>query len=211
MKIKKLFAAVAAVAVGATMMATSAFAAGTFTFKATGSDWSDATSPITAEDTSITVTWEAPQASIVNPGYVAYDEQGDTAEISRYLTSMTVNGEYEIPVGYTLSLPEVEGSAGLPNIWNDLGKADVVFEGDGCGLYGDGGTSITFKVDGTATEITSITYNFGEAQADEPADEPTDEPTDEPADDNVQTGAEAGLALAGIALAAAAIVATKKK
>lgn len=46
---------------------------------------------------------------------------------------------------------------------------------------------------------------------DEPADEPTDEPVDEPTDDNVQTGAEAGLAFAGIALAAVAMVATKKR
>lgn len=206
MTIKRILGAVSAFAVGFTMLTVSASAAGTFTFKATGSDWSDATSPITAEDTAITVTWDNAQASIVNPGYIAYDEEGDTTEISLYLESMTVNGEYDIPVGYALSLPEVEGSAGLPNIWNDLGKADVVFEGDGCGLYGDGGNSITFKVDGTATNIESITYNFGEA----PADEPTDEPTDEPADDNADTGASAGIALAGIALAAAAIVATKK-
>ena len=65
-----------------------------------------------------------------------------------------------------------------------------------------------------------------EPAEDEPTDEPADEPTDEPAedepvedepteeepsDDNVQTGATTGLALAAIALAGAAVVATKKQ
>lgn len=55
-------------------------------------------------------------------------------------------------------------------------------------------------------------------EPEEPADEPLDVPEidgsvekDDPADDNAQTGATASLALAGIALAAAAMVATKKR
>ncbi len=210
MKIKRILSAVAALAVGA-MLAVSASAAGTFTLKATGSDWTDATAPVTQDSTSVTVTWETAQATIVNPGYIAYDEAGDTAEISLYLVSLTVNGQYEIPVGRDLILPEVEGSAGLPNIWNDLGKADVVYEGDGCGLYGDGGTSITFKVDGTATNIESITYNFGSADAGDAGDAgEAGDAGDAGSDDNAETGASAGLALAAIALAGAAVVATKK-
>lgn len=75
---------------------------------------------------------------------------------------------------------------------------------------------VLLDVDGNPIDLT----------ADEPTDEPTDEPADEPAedepvedepteeepsDDNVQTGAQAGLALAAIALAGAAVVATKKQ
>ena len=56
-----------------------------------------------------------------------------------------------------------------------------------------------------------VSATVSEVPADEPTDEPTDEPVDEPTDDNVQTGAEAGLALAAITLAGAAVVATKKQ
>ncbi len=74
-------------------------------------------------------------------------------------------------------------------------------------------------------DIIEVEFTITEEPADEPADEPVDEPTEEPADEpsdepieepetddeNKPTGTTASLALAGIALAAVVMVATKKR
>lgn len=224
MKIKKLFAAMAAAAVACSAFAFSASAEGAYKAEISGQfdttrcdmeEWADISSANVAsntvsfnegEEVTFTIDFGKEVAFAgnyvgLNTNYVYDEENPVTAElVSLKLDGNDVSIDNQVLTGEGLT-PDAGGSGlriNLTNLWN----SDITTQ------------PVAAEVWQTTVFTTmEVTFIVGEAQADEPTDEPVeDEPTDdEPADDNVQTGAEAGLALAGIALAAAAIVATKKK
>jgi hypothetical protein len=155
MKATKILAGMSAAALAASMLTmVNAFAADSdFTVTAQSTDWTEVTAEVKADDTSATLEF-ASAKGLTNLGFIT-----DGGSVTVY--SITVNGEYTVPVDVTLDGASKTDN-GLANIWNDAGRADVVFEGDGFGFYGDGGSSITFKVDGEAVAISTLTYNFTE-------------------------------------------------
>ncbi|MCD7740945.1 MAG: hypothetical protein LUI06_01905 [Ruminococcus sp.] len=166
MKATKILAGMSAAAMAAsmlTMISASADDEVTIKFSMTDGSYVDyATSTTVSSAAGTTGSFEVSgtMSSIANLGFIESDD-------SIYLTMDTVtvsdgSNSYDLVVGADLN---TVGSYenGLGNIWNDQGKVDVIYATtDETTYLGYDATAgfIYFYVDGTATDIASLTYNF---------------------------------------------------
>ncbi len=121
----------------------------TVTFENQNVGWSSHKGSVAVTDSgdySVKVTGMAATSGLTNLGYVAVDSGAVTLTVN----SLVINDKYTFEVGKSLSTSTANAN-GMANIWNEEGKADVVYTGTGDGkkatLVGDNGTSIKLVVE----------------------------------------------------------------
>ncbi|MCC8191666.1 MAG: dockerin type I repeat-containing protein [Ruminococcus sp.] len=144
-------------------------ATSTVTFTNQNTSWASFTASVDVDGNgSYSATTTGMSASgLTNLGYIEA-----TAATTLTVDTIVINDMYTLDVGVTLNSSSSTGN-GMANIWNDEGKADVVYsvginaDGTYTGtLVGDGGSSITFEVAKVVTEepITETTEASSEVE-----------------------------------------------
>ena len=233
MKLRRLFAALAAGALAVSAMAISAFAYadGEAYLSINNGDWTDyekTEQTVTVDkDGTYTVSMTAAEEVLnLAPFQALQIENGETFNNNTYVVTIdkiVIDGTEVALAGpcYTCSA-DGAGKTTRVNIYNEWNNPDWKVDENGfcdCRIANeadkDTATARLIPADyiGNADAgLTSIEVTFtvsGLTAAEEPK---TEEPkTEEPQNTNPPAGAAAGLALAGIAVAGAALVATKRK
>ena len=231
MKLNKIFAAVAATAMAVSTMAVSAFA-GDGVYGTTEAEPATEIGWVGLQDASDTSVWmDLAQVDMVTNDFLTTKEGK-----SILIFCEVVDGGYVKVAGNDFTGAWNNGREGSFDSWADCYDADLKAIKVSDGVWGpmgtlflQGGQGIKFygicweddtaRIDeikalmgGGATE--EPTDEPTEEPTDEPTEEPTEEPTDKPAEDNNSGSANTGLvtvSLAGLAVAGAAVVATKKR